>query len=252
MESDFARFARSVRVGLGCAAGAAIAYVDNVAFEGEVSPIVIVALLLATSATAGTLWGRGGWLAAGAAWVWVPLSHVVKHLLGLRDTLQPNTYGSIASLAAFSLGVAIAGTGFGMLLRRLAAGPGTRGHDQPSAATRHPKMDVTPTTALRLIRLVHTVVWALFVVIIFAIPVAAWYRRSGLFLVLTGLVLIEVVVLAVNGMRCPLTGVAARYTEDRAPNFDIYLPRAIARYNKEIFGTLFLAGVAFGLWRALA
>jgi hypothetical protein len=35
------------RLGIGLAAGIAIAAVDNFAFEGEVSPIIIVALLLA-------------------------------------------------------------------------------------------------------------------------------------------------------------------------------------------------------------
>jgi hypothetical protein len=30
-------------------------------------------------------------------------------------------------------------------------------------------------------------------------------------------------------MRCPLTGIAARYTDDRRDNFDIYLPPWLAR-----------------------
>ncbi len=38
------------------------------------------------------------------------------------------------------------------------------------------------------------------------------------------------------------TDLAARYTEDRRGNFDIYLPVWLARQNKTIFGTLFLAG----------
>jgi len=44
-------------------------------------------------------------------------------------------------------------------------------------------------------------------------------------------------------MRCPLTGIAERYTDDRHDNFDIYLPRWLAKYNKRIFGSLFVAGV---------
>jgi hypothetical protein len=56
-------------------------------------------------------------------------------------------------------------------------------------------------------------------------------------------------VLALNRGRCPLTGLAARYTDDRADNFDIYLPAFIARHNKVIFGTLFVFGVAVLLWR---
>ena len=103
--------------------------------------------------------------------------------------------------------------------------------------------------ALVAIRTLHTVVWAFFVAVIVAIPVAAWYERFDLFALCTGIVLVEVLVLWLNRLRCPLTGVAARYTEDRRDNFDIYLPLWLARYNKQVFGTLFLLGVAFGAWR---
>ena len=73
-------------------------------------------------------------------------------------------------------------------------------------------------------------------------------RAAG---VLIAVVLIEVLVLLSNRFRCPLTDVAARYTDDRRDNFDIYLPLWLARYNKHIFGTLFVAGVLFTLlmWR---
>ena len=53
-----------------------------------------------------------------------------------------------------------------------------------------------------------------------------------------------------NRGRCPLTGVAAKFTEDRADNFDIYLPIWLARHNKTIFGSLFLIGElsVLGCW----
>jgi len=105
---------------------------------------------------------------------------------------------------------------------------------------------------LRAVRLIHTVVWLFFVSVILTIPVAAFQRRFSLFLTLTAIVLVEVAVLLGNGLSCPLTGVAARYTEDRRDNFDIYLPIWVARYNKVIFGSLFIAGVVFGIVRALA
>jgi hypothetical protein len=57
--------------------------------------------------------------------------------------------------------------------------------------------------------------------------------------------LVEVLILLANGFRCPLTAVAARYTDDRRDNFDIYLPLWLARYNKQIFGPLFVAGILF-------
>lgn len=102
---------------------------------------------------------------------------------------------------------------------------------------------------LRLVRLVHTVVWAFFVAAILAIPLAAWQGRVRLFWALTAIVLVEVAVLALNGLACPLTAVAARYTDDRRDNFDIYLPLVVARCNKQIFGTLYAAGVAYGVVR---
>lgn len=66
-----------------------------------------------------------------------------------------------------------------------------------------------------------------------------------------GTVLVEVVILAFNSWRCPLTAVAARYTDDRRPNFDIYLPEWLARWNKEIFGTLYVAGILLTVGRWL-
>ncbi len=104
-------------------AGAVITYVDNFAFEGEVSPIVIIALLLCSSAVAVGVWGRRGWIAAGIIWACVPSAHVVKHVLGMPDTLHPNTYTSILFLALFTLVVATIGAGCGALVRRLATGP---------------------------------------------------------------------------------------------------------------------------------
>ena len=106
------------RLAIGLGTGLAIAAVDSFAFGGEVSPIVIVILLVATTAAFGGIWGRGGWTAAVATWVCVPLAHVVKHVLGLPDTLHPNTYTSILMLAAFTLVVTTIGTGAGILLHK--------------------------------------------------------------------------------------------------------------------------------------
>ena len=98
---------------------------------------------------------------------------------------------------------------------------------------------------LRAIKLAHTVVWTGFAGCIAAIPVLTVLGRFRPAALLALIVLGEVVVLAINRWRCPLTPIAARYTEDRRANFDIYLPEWLARYNKEIFGPLYLAGVMF-------
>jgi hypothetical protein len=57
----------------------------------------------------------------------------------------------------------------------------------------------------------------------------------------------ECAVLALNRGSCPLTDLAARYTDERRDNFDIYLPLWLARYNKTIFGSLFVVGELFVL-----
>lgn len=106
-----------------------------------------------------------------------------------------------------------------------------------------------PATVLLVVKLAHTFVWALFAGLIVAIPLASFYGRHAVAAWSAAVVAVEVLVLAVNGFRCPLTAVAARYTEDRRDNFDIYLPQWLARHNKVIFGTLYLAGIAFALAR---
>ena len=101
--------------------------------------------------------------------------------------------------------------------------------------------------ALRTVKLLHTVAWAFFAGCILLVPLAAWQRRFDVALVLIMIVTVEVAVLVWNGFKCPLTDVAARYTDDRRDNFDIYLPLWLARYNKHIFGSLFAAGILFTL-----
>lgn len=104
-----------------------------------------------------------------------------------------------------------------------------------------------PATTLRIIKTVHTVAWAFFASAILLIPVAAWAHAWPATSILIALVTMECIVVAANGMRCPLTPLAARYTADRSDNFDIYLPLWLARYNKQIFGGLFVVGVVFAV-----
>jgi len=104
---------------------------------------------------------------------------------------------------------------------------------------------------LRSIKILHTLVWALFAGAVLAIPVAGILGKFRWVAGLSILVMVEVVVLALNRMRCPLTDVAQRFTEDRSDNFDIYLPVWLARHNKLIFGSLFLIGELFVWMRYL-
>lgn len=100
------------------------------------------------------------------------------------------------------------------------------------------------------IKLLHTAVWLFFAGCIVAIPVTGARGHYLWSVSLTGIVLVECAILAGNRGRCPLTDLAARYTGERAANFDIYLPLWLARHNKTIFGILFALGVLFvaGRW----
>ena len=104
-------------------------------------------------------------------------------------------------------------------------------------------------TPLTVIKTLHTVVWVFFVAAIVGVPVSAHLGRFDWAWGLAGVVMVEVLVLVANRMRCPLTPMAARFTEDRRPNFDIYLPAWLARWNKEIFGSLYALGLLYAASR---
>jgi hypothetical protein len=111
-----------IRFLVGLIAGAVIVFIDNFAFQGEVSPIVIVIMLLASTITVGAIWKWYAWITAVTVWICVPMAHVVKHLLGLPDTLHPNTYTSILMLAVFTFVVSAIGFLFGTLINRISKG----------------------------------------------------------------------------------------------------------------------------------
>lgn len=101
----------------------------------------------------------------------------------------------------------------------------------------------TPSTRLVAVKVLHTLIWIFFAACIVAIPLLAWRGWYGYALTLIAVVFVEVLVVLLNDWHCPLTAVAARYTQDRRDNFDIYLPEWLARHNKLIFGTLYACGV---------
>lgn len=69
--------------------------------------------------------------------------------------------------------------------------------------------------ALIAIKAAHTIVWAVFVGCILAIPVASWRGEDRTAAWLAAAVAGEVAILVTNQWRYPLTSVAVRYTADR-------------------------------------
>jgi hypothetical protein len=103
---------------------------------------------------------------------------------------------------------------------------------------------------LTTIKVLHTVVWAALAGAIVALPFLAAegaFRWAAIFSVV---IFVEGIVLVANGWRCPMTDLATKYTADRSPNFDIYMPNWLARYNKTIFTALFLVNeaIVLALW----
>jgi hypothetical protein len=106
--------------------------------------------------------------------------------------------------------------------------------------------------ALLLIKLLHTGIWCFFVGIIGYILHAGLTGRVDAYTWIgIGFVIMEGVVLLLNKGSCPLTPLAARYTENREDNFDIFLPRWLARHNKAAFTTIFVLGVALVVYRGM-
>lgn len=106
---------------------------------------------------------------------------------------------------------------------------------------------------LRQVKLLHTAVWAVMVAAIFQIIYSGWSGNiSTLTYTAFGLMVFEGLALWYGNGACPLTPVARQYSDSQKANFDIYLPEWLARWNKEIFGTLLLVGVALVAWRMVA
>jgi hypothetical protein len=104
---------------------------------------------------------------------------------------------------------------------------------------------------LRAVKLLHTVVWVFFAGSTVAIIVCAAVGALAPAVVFAAIVGVEVLVLAVNDLQCPLTAPIARYRAMglqagvQIDDSDLYLvPRWLARHNKLVFGTLYLLGIA--------
>ncbi|MCC7501023.1 MAG: hypothetical protein IT229_00745 [Flavobacteriales bacterium] len=111
---------------------------------------------------------------------------------------------------------------------------------------------MTDREKLIAIKLFHTAVWVFMNVVIFNLLYAVLVDRFDHWAwICLGIIGLECGVLLAFKMYCPLTLVARRYSDSQQPNFDIYLPRWLARHNKLIYGIL-LAGILAGLsWRLM-
>ena len=94
------------------------------------------------------------------------------------------------------------------------------------------------------IKSIHSLIWVVFV---WMITYILWSGISGNITLYSWLaaaaVICESLVLLIFKGSCPLTKIARKYSDSPKSNFDIYLPEWLAKYNKQIFGTLFCIGL---------
>ena len=106
------------------------------------------------------------------------------------------------------------------------------------------------THKLLAIKLVHTLIWAFFVVVIFYVLYSGIYDKVTTYTWIgIGLVILEGLVLLVFKMFCPLTLVARKYSDSEKDNFDIFLPNWLAKHNKLIFTTIYVLALLLVLIR---
>lgn len=109
-----------------------------------------------------------------------------------------------------------------------------------------------PSNRLLTIKVVHTLIWAFFVLIILYILYSAIIDRIDILTwIAITLIVVEGIILLINGWRCPLTTLGEKYTEQTDVGFDIFLPRWVARNNKTIFTTIYVIGVIIVIYRLI-
>ncbi len=111
---------------------------------------------------------------------------------------------------------------------------------------------MSSTIKLFSVKLIHTVIWAFFVTVIFYVLYCGLANQLTTYTwIAIGLVVAEGLVLLVFGGRCPLTILAQNYSDSDRDNFDIFLPNWLAQYNKLIFTSLYVIGLMLVGFRLL-
>ena len=105
---------------------------------------------------------------------------------------------------------------------------------------------------LTLIKIIHTIVWIFFNVVLFYMAYAVIVNKiDRLVWIGVALIVLEGVVLLIFSKMCPLTIIARKYSDSTKNNFNIYLPDWLAKYNKLIYTTFFIIIVAGIFYRIL-
>lgn len=111
-------------------------------------------------------------------------------------------------------------------------------------------LNMNNSTKLIGIKVLHTLIWIFFNVVIFYLLYAVLTNRIDQWVWIgLGCFLLEGVVLLIFKNFCPLTLWARQYSISTAHNFDIYIPNWLAQYNKPIYTGLLVVVIVILVYR---
>ena len=112
--------------------------------------------------------------------------------------------------------------------------------------------NIKSSKKLLFIKIFHTIIWLIFVLMICFIIYSGICNRINIFTYIFIIaVAIEGIILLIFKWKCPMTVIARKYTDDQEINFDIFLPKIIAKHNKIIFSILYIIGIIIIIYRML-
>ncbi|MGZ5191746.1 MAG: hypothetical protein ACXWCZ_12090 [Flavisolibacter sp.] len=109
---------------------------------------------------------------------------------------------------------------------------------------------MTSNSKLIVIKILHTIIWLFFNVVIFYLLYAVIINKIDKWIwICIGLIVLEGIVLILFRKVCPVTIMARKYSDSDKDNFDIYLPNWLARYNKQIYTVIVLIAIVILIYR---
>lgn len=110
---------------------------------------------------------------------------------------------------------------------------------------------MTDIQKLVLIKIVHTIIWLFFnLILVYLFYAALTNNIDYKFWLGIGIIICECLLLIALNWTCPLTFLARRYSNSDKDNFDIYLPNWLAKHNKLIYSIFFSILIVIYLFKA--
>jgi len=107
-------------------------------------------------------------------------------------------------------------------------------------------------TKLNLVKIIHTLIWLCFNVVIFYMLYAVIVNKLDIWLWMGyGLIFLEAIILLLFKFFCPLTIIARKYSDSTKDNFDIYLPNWLAKHNKLIYTAILIVILIITIFQLL-